>query len=247
VALKLVIGNWKMNGNRTANAALVAEIVNSCATFGEVRVAVCPPAAFLGQVGELLKGTVIQLGAQNLAAHASGAYTGEVSAAMLSDVGCQYVLIGHSERRALYGETDAVVAQKIQQATSNNLTPVVCVGETLQEREAGQVGSVIGRQLQAALAVLTPSSQFVIAYEPVWAIGTGKTASAEQAQEVHAMIRAELARAGFNAQGVSLLYGGSVKASNAASLFAQPDIDGGLIGGAALVATEFNAICAAAR
>jgi triosephosphate isomerase (TIM) len=247
VARKLVIGNWKMNGNLGANTALVADIVGAASSFGEVQVVLCPPTAYLGQIAESVKGSPVKLGAQNVSAYAAGAYTGEVSAAMLADFGCQFVLIGHSERRALFGESDAVVAQKIQQAIANQLTPVICVGETLQEREDGQVGSVINRQLQAALGALNPSVQFVLAYEPVWAIGTGKTASAEQAQEVHALIRNGLVGSGFNAGEVSILYGGSVKASNAAGLFAQSDIDGGLIGGAALVATEFNAICAAAR
>ncbi len=212
--------------------------------------AVCPPYPYLGQAQLALQGSPLALGAQSLSEHASGAFTGEVSAAMLLEFGCRYVLVGHSERRALFGETDAVAAAKFAAAQEAGLVPVLCVGETLDERNAGQTASVIARQLSAVLdrVGVNAMASAVVAYEPVWAIGTGVTASPAQAQEVHAAIRAQVAAldAGV-AEGLRILYGGSVKPQNAKELFGQADIDGGLIGGAALVADDFLAICLAAN
>jgi triosephosphate isomerase len=210
----------------------------------------CPPFVYLPAVREWLQGSALELGAQNLAdKEGTGAYTGEVSGAMLRDVGCTYVIVGHSERRALYGETDALVATKFQVAQRAGLIPIVCVGETLAEREAGQTSSVIERQLTAVVeaAGVQAFAKAVVAYEPVWAIGTGRTATPEQAQEVHAFIRGKIAaRDATIAAGLSILYGGSVKGANARNLFAMADIDGGLVGGASLVAAEFLEIFRAA-
>ncbi len=246
---RLVVGNWKMNGDSAQAEALLSSFIAPIETVLRantgISVAVCPSFPYLGLVARILASSKITWGAQNCAPAASGAYTGEVSATMLADLKCQFVILGHSERRALFGDTNSVVALKITQVLNAGLTPIVCIGETLAERESGQVTAVISDQLKAALAVLPKSGKFVVAYEPVWAIGTGKTASPEQAQEVHALIRRQLTEAGFPAQEIAILYGGSVKASNAASLFSQTDIDGGLIGGAALVAEEFIAICSA--
>jgi triosephosphate isomerase len=209
----------------------------------------CPPFVYLQEVGRLLKDTDVSLGAQTLCAEAQGAFTGEVSAAMLRDVGCSYVLVGHSERRQIYAESDALVARKFVAAQSQGLVPVLCVGETLEEREGERTAQVVARQLDAVLAV-TGAGAFgsaVIAYEPVWAIGTGRNASPQQAQDIHAMIRARVAALDATIGGsVRILYGGSVKASNAQELFGMPDIDGGLVGGASLKADEFARICAAA-
>lgn len=259
---KLVVGNWKMNGDTAQAEALlslliqpIAEASKAAITKGalfnggsasKLQVAVCPAHPYLGLVGAQLASSSILLGAQNCAQTIGGAFTGETSAAMLADLKCTFVILGHSERRALFGDVDSVVALKIARCLEAGLKPIVCVGETLAEREAGQFAQVISAQLNAALAVLPrEANRFVVAYEPVWAIGTGKTASPEQAQEVHALIRSQLSSAGFPAQEIAILYGGSVKGSNAASLFSQPDIDGGLIGGAALIAEEFIAICSA--
>ncbi len=241
----LVIGNWKMNGDIGMAESLLASLVHAKGTNAQI--AVCPPFPYLGLAAARLTGSAIRWGAQTLAAQTNGAFTGEVSATMLADLKCQYVIIGHSERRQFFGETDTVVALKITQAVAAGLTPVVCVGESLADREANRYASYISVQVAAALAVLKPSTSFVIAYEPIWAIGTGKTASAAAAQEVHALIRMQLQRNGYDARAIPLLYGGSVKPSNAAELFAQPDIDGGLIGGAALVASDFIQICQAGR
>ena len=242
---KLVVGNWKMNGNRAANAELLAALKTAGPWVAEV--AVCAPNPYLGDVALSLQGESIGWGAQDCAAFESGAYTGEVSAAMLTEFGCRYVLVGHSERRALHGESDQLVADKAKSALAHRLTPVVCVGETLAERESGQTESVVKRQLSAVIHTLAHCiAQIVVAYEPVWAIGTGRTASPEQAQAVHALLRAQLHAATEQSAGMKILYGGSVKADNATSLFAQPDIDGGLIGGASLKAAEFAAICRAA-
>ena len=240
---KLVVGNWKMHGSTAMNATLVGAL-NAGVPSG-VDVGVCVPFPYLAQVRGLLSPSVA-LGAQNVSDQASGAFTGEVSAAMLKELGCRYVLVGHSERRSLYGETDAIVAAKSLAALNTGLAPIVCVGETLAEREGGQTLDVIRRQLDAVAAKLDASklAKIVIAYEPVWAIGTGRSASKEQAQEVHAAIRSWLKKVGVSSP-VSVLYGGSVKPANAAELFAMPDIDGGLIGGASLVAADFLAICAA--
>jgi len=242
---KLVVGNWKMNGSRAANADLLAGL--KAAGPWEAAVAVCAPFPYLGEVGAILEGGAIAWGGQDCSSHESGAYTGEVSAAMLAEFGCRYVIVGHSERRALHAESDQVVADKAKAALAHRLVPIVCVGETLAEREAGQTESVVRRQLAAVIQTLGDAIlQVVVAYEPVWAIGTGKTASPAQAQDVHAVLRAQLQQAAAQAQSMQILYGGSVKADNAAELFAQPDIDGGLIGGASLKVGDFAAICRAA-
>ena len=242
---KLVVGNWKMNGSRVGNVDLLAALKDAGPWVAEV--AVCAPFPYLADVALSLQGAAIGWGAQDCSAYEAGAYTGEVSAAMLAEFGCRYVLVGHSERRALHFEPDQLVADKAKVALAHRLTPVVCVGETLAEREPGQTDAVVKRQLSAVIHTLAHCiSQIVVAYEPVWAIGTGRTASPEQAQAVHALLRAQLHAATEHSAGMKILYGGSVKADNAASLFAMPDIDGGLIGGASLKATEFAAICRAA-
>ncbi len=243
---KLVVGNWKMNASRTANAALLAELLAARGAW-QCEVAVCPPSPYLSQLGELLGASAIAWGAQDCSAHEPGAYTGEVAAAMLAEFGCRYVIVGHSERRALHGETDQAVADKAKVALAHGLTPIVCVGETLAQREAGETDIVVKRQLSVVIHTLAHCiSQVVVAYEPVWAIGTGLTASPEQAQAVHSLLRAQLHAATEKADRMQILYGGSVKPDNAATLFAQPDIDGGLIGGASLKAADFAAICRAA-
>lgn len=237
---KLIAGNWKMNGSLAANAALMGELL---AGIGQPAcdVAVCVPAVYLAQVQLLLAGQGgIALGAQDVSQHESGAYTGDVSAAMLKELGARYVIVGHSERRQYQGETDAQVAVKAQRALTAGLTPIVCVGETLREREQGETESVVSRQLSAVIQLNGERlADLVVAYEPVWAIGTGRTATPEQAQTVHAALRALLAAADLQAAGVRILYGGSMNAGNAAELLAQPDIDGGLIGGASLKARDF--------
>jgi triosephosphate isomerase (TIM) len=245
----LVAGNWKMHGSRAENARLLRGLLDLLGPETRAEVMVCPPFVYLWETERLLKDTEVALGAQSLCAEAQGAFTGEVSGAMLRDVGCRYVLVGHSERRQLFGEVDALVARKFVAAQAHGLVPVLCVGETLEEREAGRTGEVVERQLAAVLAVsgIGAFAQAVVAYEPVWAIGTGRTASPEQAQEVHASIRARLAALDATiGASVRILYGGSVKASNARELFAMADIDGGLVGGASLKAEEFAQICAAA-
>ena len=242
---KLVIGNWKMNGSRAANTELLAALKANGPWVAEV--AVCAPFPYLADVALSLQGADMAWGAQDCSAFESGAYTGEVSAPMLAEFGCRYVLVGHSERRAIHSESDQLVADKAKVALAHRLTPVVCVGESLAEREAGQTETVVKRQLSAVIHTLAHCiSQVVVAYEPVWAIGTGKTASPEQAQAVHALLRAQLSAASAKAGEMKILYGGSVKADNAATLFAQADIDGGLIGGASLKAADFTAICRAA-
>ena len=237
---KLIAGNWKMNGSLAANAALIGELL---AGIGQPAcdVAVCVPAVYLAQVQLLLAGQGgIALGAQDVSQHESGAYTGDVSAAMLKELGARYVIVGHSERRQYQGETDAQVAVKAQRALAAGLTPIVCVGETLREREQGETESVVSRQLSAVIQLNGERlADLVVAYEPVWAIGTGRTATPEQAQTVHAALRALLAAADLQAASVRILYGGSMNAGNAAELLAQPDIDGGLIGGASLKARDF--------
>ena len=244
---KLIAGNWKMNGSLAANEALLKAIVAGLAD-AVCDVAVAVPAPYLAQVQVLTAGTVVAVAAQDVSKHEAGAYTGEVSAAMLRDFGARYALVGHSERRQYHGETDAVVAEKAQRALAAGITPIVCVGETLQEREAGQTEAVVKRQLAAVIHLNGHCiSEVVVAYEPVWAIGTGRTASPEQAQAVHAVLRAQLAAASEHADRIRLLYGGSMNAANAAELLAQPDIDGGLVGGASLKAPDFLQIIAAAR
>lgn len=243
---KLVAANWKMNGSRAANAEWLAQFAQERPACDTV---VCAPFVYLAQVVAGLAGDVTA-GGQDLSQHAPGAYTGEVAGEMLLDMGCRWVIIGHSERRAMCGETDTIVAAKVRCAIELGLRPIVCVGETLAERDAGKTLEVIARQLAAVLATCSVAEldAGAIAYEPVWAIGTGRTATPAQAQDVHRAIRAQLAAADVSAAaGVRILYGGSVKAANAAELFAQPDIDGGLIGGASLNAREFRAICAAAE
>lgn len=244
----LVAGNWKMHGSRAENTALLDAMLAQI-DAGRVDILVCPPFAYLAEIAAKLKGTAIAVGAQSVCAEAMGAFTGEVSASMLKDVGCRYALVGHSERRSLYHEDSALVGRKFMAAQSQGLVPVLCVGETLQQREAGQTFAVISEQLDAVVnaAGIGAFAQAVVAYEPVWAIGTGLTATPEQAQEVHAFIRQALAaRDAGIAAGLRILYGGSVKGSNAAELFAKADVDGGLVGGASLKADEFLKICAAA-
>ena len=244
---KLVAGNWKMHGSLAENEALLAGVLAGMANV-KAGVAVCVPFPYLAQTQARLAGSAVAWGAQNLSEHGKGAFTGEVSAAMLNDFGCRYVVVGHSERRVLYVESDPVVAAKYAAAQAAGLTPILCVGETLAEREGGITEAVVGRQLDAVLGTSGVGSlgDAVIAYEPVWAIGTGKTASPEQAQAVHAFIRAKIRSLDAAiADNLVIQYGGSVKGSNAAELFAQPDIDGGLIGGASLNAEDFLAICRA--
>ncbi|SFB59706.1 triose-phosphate isomerase [Azotobacter beijerinckii] len=246
---KRVIGNWKMNGSLDANRRLLQELLPPLAALTGVEVAVCPPFPYLAQVGALLEGSGVALGAQNLHAAEKGAFTGEVGAGMLKELGCRYVLVGHSERRSLFGESDGLVAEKFEAALAAGLLPVLCVGETLAQRRDGSTEAVIAAQVRAVLqrVGIAGIATGVVAYEPVWAIGTGETASPEQAQAVHRQIRALLGEADRElAAATPLLYGGSVKADNAAALFAQPDIDGGLIGGASLEAASFAAICQAA-
>ncbi len=241
---KLVVGNWKMHGSRVANAELLSALIAARPFAADV--AVCAPFVFLGEVAATLAATDIRWGAQDVSAHEQGAFTGEVSAAMLHELGCRYTLVGHSERRALHAESDLLVAQKAQAALARGVTPIVCVGETLAEREAGQTDAVVKRQLSAVIHLLAHcAAEMVVAYEPVWAIGTGRTASPEQAQAVHALLRAQLQAATGHGATMKILYGGSVKPDNAATLFAQADIDGGLIGGASLKAADFIAICRA--
>lgn len=244
---KLIAGNWKMNGSLTANEVLLKALI---AGLDDVAcdVAVAVPAPYLAQVQALTAGTVVAVAAQDVSRYESGAYTGEVSVAMLKDFGVRYALVGHSERRQYHGETDVAVAEKAQRALAAGVTPIVCVGETLQEREAGQTEAVVKRQLAAVIHLNGHCiSEIVVAYEPVWAIGTGRTASPEQAQAVHAVLRAQLSAASEHADRIRLLYGGSMNAGNAAQLLAQPDIDGGLVGGASLKAADFLQIIAAAR
>ncbi len=242
---KLVVGNWKMHGSRPANAELLAALL-AARPFG-ADVAVCVPFVYLNETAATLAGSDLRWGAQDVSAHEQRAYTGEVSAAMLAECGCRYAIVGHSERRAYHAESDQLVAEKAQAALARGVTPVVCVGETLAEREAGHTEEVVKRQLSAVIHQLAHcAAEMVVAYEPVWAIGTGRTASPEQAQAVHAVLRAQLQAATGRAASMRILYGGSVKPDNAATLFTQPDIDGGLIGGASLKAADFIAICRAA-
>jgi triosephosphate isomerase len=246
----LIAGNWKMHGSRTENAELIEALLLGLPGQTPVEIAVCPPFVYLWEAARLLKSSSIALGAQSVCADARGAFTGEVSAAMLKDVGCRYVIVGHSERRAIYKEDDALVARKFLAAQSQGLIPILCVGETLEERERNLTMQVVTRQLTAVLDLAGAPAlrNAVIAYEPVWAIGTGKNATPAQAQEVHAHIRAAVAgRDAKIAADVRILYGGSVKAANAHELFAMPDVDGGLVGGASLKADEFLKICASAQ
>jgi len=246
---KFVAGNWKMNGSLAENQTRLTQLSNALGCLTSVDVAVFSASPYLSQCESLLSSSSIKWGAQNISGFSHGAYTGDVNAAMLQDFGCHYTLVGHSERRELFAETNAQVAAKFMRAQAGNITPILCVGETLQERESGDTVSIISQQIQAVLDVvgIKKMAKSVIAYEPIWAIGTGKTASPEQAQQVHAAIRALLAK---NSQGVAqkvqILYGGSVKPSNAAGIFSQPDVDGALVGGASLNANDFIEICKAA-
>lgn len=244
-----VAGNWKMNGSLAANQQLVVELLDALQAPGPAEVALCVPFPYLDQVSRLLDASRLALGAQDVSCHVSGAYTGEVAASMLAEFGCRYVIVGHSERRALHCETDALVSAKFAAVQQVAMTPILCLGETLEERQAGATLEVVFRQLDAVVAAhgVVGLRKAVLAYEPVWAIGTGLTATPEEAQAVHRALRARVA--GYDegvAAALRIVYGGSVKADNAAQLFAQPDIDGGLIGGASLSAKDFLAICQAA-
>src|SRR6267154_1256982 len=245
----MVAGNWKMHGSRAANQALLAELEMSLKPEWPVDIVVFPPYVYLSDAVRMLEDGRIAVGAQDVCAESGGAFTGQVCAAMLKDVGCSYAIVGHSERRRWYHEDDALVARKFAAALGADLVPVLCVGETLEEREARQTEAVIGRQVDAVIAMhgVGGFADAVLAYEPVWAIGTGRTASPEQAQAVHAFLRSRIAAHDAKmADRLRILYGGSVKAGNAAELFAMPDVDGGLVGGASLSADEFRQICAAA-
>jgi len=246
----LIAGNWKMNGSLAESRSLVSALRAGVGAGGRAGMLLCPPYVYVAAVKEWLAGSAIALGAQDLADRAgTGAYTGEISGAMLRDVGCSHVIVGHSERRALYGESDAIVATKFRAAQEAGLVPILCVGETLEQRDAGQMRQTVERQVTAVLdaAGVAAFAKAIVAYEPVWAIGTGRTATPEQAQEVHAFIRAMIAaRDATIAAGLLILYGGSVKGANARSLLAMEDIDGGLVGGASLVASDFLEIFRAA-
>lgn len=243
---KLIAGNWKMNGSLTANEALVKGLRGGVGA-SVCQVALCVPSVYLAQCQALLAGSAIALGAQDLSQHEVGAFTGEISGAMLQEFGVRYCIVGHSERRQYHFETDALVAAKAQRALACGITPIVCVGETLAEREAGRTEEVVKRQLAAVIHANGHCiSEVVVAYEPVWAIGTGKTASIEQAQQVHAVLRQQLQAASIQADRIQIIYGGSMNAANAAELLAQPDIDGGLVGGASLKVPDFLSIIASA-
>ncbi len=245
----MVAGNWKMHGSKSANSALLTDLELRVKADWPVDIAVFPPFVYLPETVRVLTDSAIAVGAQNVCAEPSGAFTGEVAAAMLRDIGCSHVIVGHSERRAWYHEDDALIARKIIAALGTGLTPLLCVGETLQEREEQKTESVIGRQIDAVLGMngVSAFSRIIVAYEPVWAIGTGRTATPDQAQAVHQFIRRRIGAQDANIGGqLRILYGGSVKAGNAADLFSMPDVDGGLVGGASLNAEEFTEICAAA-
>ena len=243
---KLVVGNWKMHGGLRQNDALLADLRAGWQPADAREIAVCVPFPYLWQAQAALSGSAIAWGAQNVSEHPIGAHTGEVAATMVTEFGCRYAIVGHSERRAMQGETDDAVAAKAAAALDAGLVPIVCVGETLEQRQAGETKTIVLRQLAAVIARLGKRmAQMVVAYEPVWAIGTGKTATSDQAQEVHRLLRDHLRAADTTAGDVSLLYGGSVKASNAKALFACADVDGALVGGASLKADEFLSIAIA--
>ena len=244
----IVAANWKLNGSLDMATSLVSAINDHSQSLAGVDAILCPPYPYLSLVNNLITADNVFLGAQNVSQHASGAYTGEVSAKMVKEMGCGYVIVGHSERREYYGETDSIVAAKFIQIQSEGITPILCVGESLQQREQGVMKDTIVSQVKAVIndAGISSMSNAVLAYEPIWAIGTGKTATPDQAQEVHAIIRSVIAdQSAEIAERLRILYGGSVKANNAADIFSQPDIDGGLIGGASLDADQFNAIVSA--
>ena len=245
----LIAGNWKMNGSREMCGELINELVHTLDGTGKAEIVLCPPFVYLADAARFLKGSEIRLGAQSLCAEEGGAFTGEISATMLQDFNCNYVIVGHSERRLLYGEDDSLVTRKFMAALKSGLSPILCIGESLEEREKGITAKIVERQLSAVLqtAGIEAFAEAVIAYEPVWAIGTGRTATRDQAQDVHAQVRGVLASEDVTiADSVRIIYGGSVKAANAAELFAMPDIDGGLIGGASLESVPFIEICKAA-
>jgi triosephosphate isomerase (TIM) len=245
----MVAGNWKMHGTRATNKALLNDLQRRVSEDWNIDIAVFPPFVYISEVMRIVEGEAIAVGAQNVSAEPPGAFTGEVAAAMLNDLGCTHVIVGHSERRRLYGEDDGLVARKFAAVLASKMIPILCVGETLEERDANQTQAVVARQLQAVLRMsgVASLSGAIIAYEPVWAIGTGRNATPDQAQAVHAYLRGLISAQDANIGGeLRILYGGSVKAANAAELFAQPDVDGGLIGGASLSADEFERICAAA-
>jgi triosephosphate isomerase len=244
----LVAGNWKLNGSRSSIKSLVDGLLSGISEVGQTEVAVCPPFVYLNEVNQMLADSAIAMGSQDVCAEDSGAFTGEVAGPMISEMGAVFAIIGHSERRSIYGESDELVARKFAAAQRHGLKPILCVGETLEEREKGVTEDVVARQIDAVINLMGVDAleNAVIAYEPVWAIGTGMTATPEQAQDVHAFIRNRIAeKSGNVAEKIQILYGGSVKAANAAELFAMPDIDGGLIGGASLDADEFLTICKA--
>ncbi len=245
----LIVANWKMHGSRAGVDALVNEIVRGITDFGSTEIVLCPPAVYLWRFEQLLAATPLHLGVQNIHEQAQGAFTGEISAPMVREFGCRYVIVGHSERRLLFGETDEVVARKSVAALRHGLTPIVCVGETLEERDDGQALAVVARQLDALLSQLDVDAvdRIVIAYEPVWAIGTGRSASADEAQQVHRTIRDQLLAWSPQGASIPILYGGSVKPDNSELLLSQPDIDGALVGGASLDASQFLAICNKAK
>ncbi|MEJ2396447.1 MAG: triose-phosphate isomerase [Candidatus Thiodiazotropha sp.] len=246
----LVAGNWKMNGSLESVRTLLAGIKSGISDVQNAEVAVCPPYVYLAETEKLLQGSGIGWGGQDLSTESSGAFTGEIAVSMLQDFGCQYVIVGHSERRTYHAESDELVAKKYAVARAAGLVPILCVGETLEERESGITEQVVARQLDALIDMegVEALKDGIIAYEPVWAIGTGKTASPEQAQEVHAFIRSRVAEKSAEvADGVRILYGGSMKPDNAKELIGKPDIDGGLIGGASLKAEDFLGICTAAN
>jgi triosephosphate isomerase len=244
---RLVVGNWKMHGSQPFVDQLLEALKPQAAMLRRTEMVVCPPFVYLAQAIRLLAGSGIGIGAQNVSEHSEGAFTGEIAASMLKEIGCRYVIVGHSERRTLFGESSEQVARKVVAALAAGVTPIICVGETLAEREAGRTLAVVAAQMDAVLEQIDSQhcGALVWAYEPVWAIGTGRTATPEQAQQVHAFLRQRLTQHG--AAAVPLLYGGSVKADNAAQLFAQRDIDGGLVGGASMDAETFGAICRAAE
>lgn len=245
----MIAGNWKMNGSTSSVKELIAGIKAGMASVNKAAVVVCPPALYIAQVMAAIAGSKIKCGSQNVCDQDKGAFTGELAGSMLKDLGCEYAIIGHSERRSLYGESDALIAQRFATARRNGIKPIFCIGETLAEREKGVTNDVCNRQIDAVIKLegVTALADGVIAYEPIWAIGTGKTASPAQAQAVHAFIREKIAKLDAQvAAGLQILYGGSMNAANAAELLAQPDIDGGLIGGASLKAEDFLTICRAA-
>ncbi|VAW66670.1 Triosephosphate isomerase [hydrothermal vent metagenome] len=245
----MVAGNWKMNGSSESVKQLIAGIKEGMGSVNSAEVVVCPPAVYISRVSGAVDGSAVKVGSQNICDEDKGAFTGEISGEMLKEVGCDYAIVGHSERRALYGESDELVAKRFAAARRNGLKPIFCIGETLEERESGITNDVCSRQIDAVIALegVEALADGVIAYEPVWAIGTGKTATPEQAQEVHAFIRGKIARLSADvADGLRILYGGSMNPANAKELIGQPDIDGGLIGGASLKPADFLAICQAA-